>query len=76
MNPFYNLPPGQRATQRLVELFNAEERLWKSLEPKRRARRKLRPRLPRQTLKKLDLMEFACARPPVECVGQWGEVPT
>ena len=34
MNPYYNLPPQQRAMQRLVDLFNADERLWKKLEPK------------------------------------------
>ena len=44
MNPYYNLPPEQRRTQRLVDQFNADEKLWKKLEPKRRARRKLRPR--------------------------------
>ncbi len=59
MNPYYNLPPGQRATQRLVDQFNADERLWKKLEPKRRARRKLQPGLSLRKLKKLDLLEFA-----------------
>jgi hypothetical protein len=71
MNPYYNLPPEQRATQRLVEQFNADERFWKKLEPKRRARRKLRPRLSRRKLKRLDLKEFAKARPPQDCIGQW-----
>jgi len=28
INPYYNLPPEQRATQRLVDQFNADERLW------------------------------------------------
>jgi hypothetical protein len=71
MNPHYNLPPEQRVTQRLVDQFNADERLWKKLAPKRRARRKLRPRPSRKALKNLDLLEFAKARPPLECVGQW-----
>jgi hypothetical protein len=35
MNPGYNLPPGQRTTQRLVDQFNADERLWKKLGPRR-----------------------------------------
>ena len=73
INPYHNLPLEQRATQRLVDQFNADERLWKKLEPKRRARRKLRPRLSRKKLRKLNLLEFAKARPPLECVGQWIE---
>lgn len=71
MNLYYNLPPQQRMTQRIVDQFNADERLWKKLEPKRRARRKLRPRLSRKSLKKLDLLEFAKARPPQEGISQW-----
>jgi hypothetical protein len=72
MSPYYNLPPEQRFTQRLVDLFNADERLWKKLEPRRRARRKvLRCILSRKMLKNLDLLEFARERPPLECVGQW-----
>jgi hypothetical protein len=71
MNAYYNLPPEQRATQRLVDQFNADERLWKKLEPKRRARRKLRPQLSRKKLSKLDLLEFKKARPPQDCIGQW-----
>jgi hypothetical protein len=53
-----------------VDQFNAEERLWKKLEPKRRARRKIRPRLPPGKLKKLALQEFAQANPPPDCIGQ------
>lgn len=70
-SPYYNLPPEQIANQRLVDQFNAAERLWKKLEPKRRARRKLRPRLSCRKLKRLDLLEFAKARPPQDCIGQW-----
>ena len=69
MNPYYNLPPEQRATQRLVDQFNADERLWKTLDPARRARRKTRPRLSRKQSKALDLLEFAKARPPQDCIG-------
>ena len=71
MNPQYNLPPEQRFTQRIVDQFNADERLWEELEPRRELRRKLRPRLSKKKLKKLELDEFARARPPRECVGQW-----
>ncbi len=70
MNPDYNLPPEQRVTQRLVDQFNADERLWRKLEPRRRARRKLLSHLSEKQLKKLDLDEFARERPPLECVGQ------
>jgi len=71
MNPYYNLPPEQRPAQRLVDQFNADERLWKKLEPRRRAQRKLRPRRSRKKLKKIDLLEFARARPPQDCIGEW-----
>jgi len=71
VNPYYNIPAEQRATQHLVDQFNAAERLWKKLEPKRRARRKLRPRLSRKKLKELALLEFAKARRPLDCIGQW-----
>jgi hypothetical protein len=72
MNPHYNLPAEQRALQRQVDQYNADARLWRKLAPKRRARRRLLRRvLSRKRLKKLDLKEFAAARPPVECIGQW-----
>jgi len=41
MNSYYNLPPDQRATQRMADQYNADARLWKKLEPRRRAGRKL-----------------------------------
>ena len=71
MNPYYNLPPEQRLTQCLVDQFNSDERLWKKLEPRRRARRKLCPNLSKKNLKKLELDDFAKARPPQECIAQW-----
>ena len=36
MNPYYNLPPEQRAAQRLVDQYNSDAQLWKTVEPKRR----------------------------------------
>jgi hypothetical protein len=71
MNPYYNLPPEQRFTQRLVDQFNADERLWQKLEPRRRMRRKLRPRLSKKKLNEMDLAEFAKAKPPQDCISQW-----
>ena len=73
MNPYYNLPPEQRMPQSRVDQFNADERLWQKLEPRRQARRKLRPRLSRKKLKEMDLAEFAKARPPRDCIGLWAE---
>jgi hypothetical protein len=70
MNHYYNLPPEQRFTQRLVDLFNADEKLWRKLEPRRKARRKLRPRVSKKKLKKRDLLEFRNARREPECIGQ------
>jgi hypothetical protein len=70
MNSYYNLPAEQIGVQRLVDQFNADERLWERLEPSRHARRKLRPHLTKKQLRKLDLLEFAKAAPPLECVGR------
>lgn len=69
MNPYYNLPSGQRHGQQLVALFNADERLWRSLEGKRRLRRRLYPRISAKLRKQLDLLDFAKARPLQDCVG-------
>jgi hypothetical protein len=68
MTPRYNLPPEQRAFQRQVDQFNADERLWKKLAPRRRARRRAQPALSRSQHKALDLREFAKARPPQDCI--------
>jgi hypothetical protein len=73
MNSYYNLPPERWRLQRLVDQYNADARVWKKLEPRRRARRKLRPRLSKKRLKRLAPLEFAKARPPQECVGEWIE---
>ena len=70
MNPYSNLPPEQRPAQRLVDQFNADEALWRKLEPRRRARRKLRPRRSRTKRKEQDLAEFSRARPTQDCIGQ------
>lgn len=69
MNPYYNLPPEQRRVQQLVTQFNADEQLWRSLEDKRRFRRRLYPRLSAKLRKRLDLLEFAKAHPLQDCIG-------
>lgn len=69
MNSYYNLPPEQRPVQQLVALFNDYELLWRCLEGKRRLRRRLHPRISAKFRKQLDLLDFARARPPQDCVG-------
>jgi hypothetical protein len=69
MNSNYNLCPKQRHVQQLVTQFNADEQLWQSLEGKRRRRRKLQSRLSAKLRRQLDLLEFASARLPQDCVG-------
>jgi hypothetical protein len=73
MTPYYHLPPDQRRVQQLVAQFNADEQLWRSLESKRRRRRKVRPRMPARLRRQLDLREFANSRPLHDCVGQFSE---
>jgi len=70
MNPYNNLPPQQRRIQWLVSRFNGDEQLWQSLEPRRRARRQAWPILSSRHHKALDLLEFAQARPPQDCIGE------
>ena len=73
MTPYYHLPPEQRRVQQLVAQSNANEQLWRSLEAKRRRRRKVRPRIPARLRHQLDLLEFAISRPLQGCVGQFSQ---
>jgi hypothetical protein len=70
MNLYYNLPSKQRLVQQLVTVFNRDEQLWESLKNKRRLRRMLFPWLSKKQQKQLDLLDFAKARPPQDCVGR------
>lgn len=70
MKTYPNLPPEQRRVQCLVDQFNAEERLWQSLEPHRCLRRKARPRVSCRKHNSLDLLEFAKPRPAQDCIGE------
>ena len=74
MNPYRNLPEQQRRAQEIVAQFNADERLWRRLESKRRLRRRLYPRMSAKLRKQLDLLEFAAARPPRDCVGRFSSL--
>jgi hypothetical protein len=69
MKLFYNLPSTQRHVQQLVTLFNTDEQLWESLKGKRSLRRTLFPWLSKKQQKQLDLLDFAKARPPQDCLG-------
>jgi len=73
MDCHHNLPPEQRRVQRIVDRFNADEQIWRRLEPRRRLRRAIRKHLTETQLRKLDLREFASSRPPEDCVGEWIE---
>lgn len=70
---YNNLPSQQHQVQRLVDQFNADERLWRTLEGKRKRRRELGTRLSKKRHKQLDLLEFAKARPPQDCIGDTEE---
>jgi hypothetical protein len=73
MKPYFNLPLHQRNLQRLVDQFNSDEAVWRSLEKYRRLRRKLL-RLTRKQNEALDRLEFAAARPADDCIGRpWSE---
>jgi hypothetical protein len=69
MKFYYNLPVKQRRVQQLVDQFNFDENLWRSLRNKRRIRRKALPKLSPKYQKQLDLLEFAAARPRQDCIG-------
>jgi hypothetical protein len=69
LKSYNNLSFQQHQVQRLADRFNADERLWRSLEGKRKRRRELGPRLPEKRHQQLDQLEFAKTRPPQDCIG-------
>ena len=64
-----NLPAGQQVVQTFADQFNTDERLWESLEPLRKLRQTLHPRMKARKRKELDLLDFAKAQAPKDCVG-------
>jgi DNA mismatch repair ATPase MutS len=64
-----NLSTRQQFTQRLADQSNADERIWESLKPLRELRRELHPRMSRRRRQVLDLLDFARAQPPKDCIG-------
>jgi hypothetical protein len=69
MNAYTHLPLTQRRTQQIVDQFNATEELSRSLETKRLRRRELYPDLSPELQKQLDLLDFANAQLPLDCIG-------
>ena len=69
MKAYHNLPVTQRDVQRLVDEFNADERLWCSLRYARKRRRKILQQLAWKDRRVLDLLEFARLRRADDCIG-------
>jgi hypothetical protein len=70
MNPYYNLPLKQRLIQSLVDTFNADELLWRSLSSSRKRRKKTLRKLPKKLHHLLDVLEFERKRLLDDCVGR------
>ena len=70
MKAYHNLPVTQRDIQRLVDEFNADERLWCSLRYARKWRRKILRRLAWKDRRVLDLLEFATLHSANDCIGE------
>ncbi len=64
-----NLASTQRRAQVVAAQFNAAEELWRSLELKRLRRRELCPDLSAEIQIQLDLLDFAMAQSPKDCIG-------
>ncbi|HCA81109.1 MAG TPA: hypothetical protein DEP53_15370 [Bacteroidetes bacterium] len=58
-----------KSVQRLVDQFNHDEMIWRSLEPRRPVRRKMLRRSGQELHQALDLLEFDALRPVDDCVG-------
>jgi len=69
MISYFNLPLAQRKTQQFAAQFNAAEEIWRSLELKRLRRRELCPDLSAEIQIQLDLLDFAMAQSPKDCIG-------
>ncbi|TMA82757.1 MAG: hypothetical protein E6J74_37135 [Deltaproteobacteria bacterium] len=69
MISYFNLPLAQRKTQQIAAQFNAAEEIWRSLELKRLRRRELCPDLSAEIQIQLDLLDFAMAQSPKDCIG-------
>jgi len=70
MNPYYNIPLAQHEAQRLIDRFNHDEAHWRSLENRRKLRRKLLKELTEKQHRQLDTIEFDASRWPDDCIGR------
>jgi len=66
---YCNLPSTRRRSQQIAHQFNAAEELWRSLEVKRLHRREFYPDIPPEFQIQLDLLDFANAQMPQDCIG-------
>ena len=73
ISPYCSLPSTQRRAQHIAAQFNAAEELWRRLEVKRLRRRELCPDLSPELQIQLDLLDFANAQSPQDCIGLVGE---
>jgi hypothetical protein len=69
MNTYANLPLAQRRTQQIANEFNAAEELWQRVEAERLARRACYSKIPPELHQLLDLLDFATAQAPKDCIG-------
>jgi hypothetical protein len=69
MNSYLNLPPEQRGVQQLVDQFNRDENLFRTLTVKRCFRRLSHRGLSPKRQKLLDLVALLSAPPHVDAIG-------
>jgi hypothetical protein len=69
MITYFNILSTQRRAQHIAAQFNAAEELWRSLEVKRLRRREFCPDLSLDLQIQLDVLDFANAQFPQDCIG-------
>ena len=69
MITYFSLPAAQRKTQQIADQFNAAEELWSRLAAKWLGRRELYSDLSPELQIQFDLLEFAMAQSPKDCIG-------
>jgi len=71
VNSNYNISPKQRRIQQLVAQLMRMKSFGSAWKASAAVVAKLHPRITAKLKKQLDLLEFASARPPQDCVGFW-----
>lgn len=69
MSSYLNLPPEQRGVQQLVDQFNRDENLFRTITVKRCLRRLSHRGLSPKRQKLLDLVDLLSAPPHVDAIG-------